>query len=233
VYVWGETPPVACPNGSDHSIDANTITIVDSVSDKVMNISQDHGLTGGNFRSETLGATIKPNTTETFDFAWPFDISVHTVHFITNAQHIGDVISCVIAPNTVIGYITSVVGQGDNTINVSPTVIQYTKKGYIVSLFDGQNKSSLGMVTGQDVVNGTITCSIPSSSSFDPLTPTYVMLEVRNINQFRIGDPNEYSIGASLIQSGLIPANTVVQLEYKNNSKTDAKYFSFFIEYFY
>ncbi len=233
VYSWGETPPITCPNNDTHTIDTNSISIVDSVSSKKINISQDNGLTGGNFRAETIKAVIKPNTTEIFDFSWPFDMSVHTVHFVTNAQHIGDKFSCIIAPNTIIGVITNNVNVGDTTFHVSPTVLQYANMGYIISLFDGANKSIVGYVISKDLVNSTITCHDPSTNVFSASSPTYVMLEIRNIYEFEIGDPNKYDIGQSLIQSGLIPANTIVRLEYKNNSKTDAKSFIFYFEYFY
>jgi hypothetical protein len=233
VYVWGTEPPTTCPNNIAHTIDSSSITIVDSVNDTTVQISQDKGLTGGNFRSETCKLIAKPNGIQSFDFSWPFDMSVSTVHFVTNAQHIGDEITSIIAPNTIVGYITAPVSIGDTIINVSPTVLQYVFIGYIVKLYDGINMSHMGYVLSKDIVNGTITLQTPSTHEFSPISPTYVMLEISNIHSFEIGDPNKYDIGQSVIGSGLIPANTVIRIQYKNKSKTDAKSFIFYFEYFY
>lgn len=233
VFLWSDSAPQFCPNNTQHTLDGNSVTVVETVSDKVMEISQDRGLTGGNFRAETVRAICKPNMAQTFDFSWPFNISVHTLHFVTNAQHIHDSISCIISPNTIIGYITANVNQGDTTFNVSPTVLANCEVGYIVSLFDGTCKCNLGYVIQKNFQSGTITCQKASTHNFSMTSPTYVMLEIRNINEFEIGEPNKYDIGQSLIQGGLIPANTIVRLEYHNRSKTDAKLFVAYFEYFY
>jgi hypothetical protein len=233
VYTWGEVAPTVCPNNNTHSIDNSTVTIVDSVNDNSVTILQDKGLTGGNFRCETCKAVVKPNSTESFDFSWPFDMSVATVHFVTNAQHIGDEITSIIAPNTIVGYITQDASIGNTLIHVSPTVIQFLNIGYLIKLFDGINVSSLGYVVAKDPVNYTITTTIGSTNDFSASFPTYVMIEISNIHSFEIGDPNKYDIGQSVIGSGLIPANTVMRLQYKNKSKTDAKAFIFYFEYFY
>jgi hypothetical protein len=233
VFVWNDAPPQFCPNNAQHNLDGNSVAIVETVSDKTMQISQDRGQTGGNFRSETVRAICKPNMTQTFDFSWPFNISVHTLHFVTNAQHIHDKLSCIISPNTIIGYITANVNEDDTIINVSPTVLENCEVGYILSLYDGAKKCCLGYVIQKNYLSGTITCQKPASSTFSAMSPTYVLLEIRNINDFEIGEPNKYDIGTSLIQGGFIPANTIVRMEYQNKSKTDAKLFVAYFEYFY
>jgi hypothetical protein len=233
VYTWNDNPPTVCPNNNTHAIDLSTITIVDSVNDTDVTISQDKGLTGGNFRCETVKAIIKPNREQTFDFVWPFDMAVSALHFVTNAQHIGDTITSLISPDTVVGYITQPVNIGDCIIHTNQTVIENLRVGYLASLNDGVHGCPLGYVTGIDAVNFTITTQKPSSVAFSADSPTYVSLDISNIHEFEIGDPNKYDIGQSLIQGGLIPANTVIRLIYKNNSKSDAKSFIFYFEYFY
>jgi hypothetical protein len=66
----------------------------------------------------------------------------------------------------------------------------------------------------KNYLSGTITCQEPASSTLSAMSPTYVLLEIRNINEFEIGEPNKYDIGTSLIQGGFIPANRIVRMEY-------------------
>ena len=233
VYGWGDTTPVVCPNNNTHTINTASIAIVDSINSSAVTISQDKGQTGGNFRCETVKIVIKPNTIENFDFSWPFDMSVSALHFTTNSQHIGDSITTYIAPNTIVGYITQDANVGDTVIHVSPTVLQYINIGYLMSLFNGVQVSNLGYVLGKDEVNGTITTESPNTIQFAAASPTYVTQVISNIHEFEIGDPNKYDIGQSLLEGGLIPANTTVRLSYNNKSLTDVKSFIFYFEYFY
>ena len=215
-----------------HTINTASVAVVDSVNSGAVTISQG-GATGGNYRCETIKAIIKPNMTENFNFSWPYDMAVTSFHFVTNSQHIGDSFTTAIAPNTIIGYITKNVDIGDTVISVNQTVLQNAKIGYIITLMDDANVCQVGFVTGQDQVNGTITLASPCTIAFSATTPTYVAFTIENMYQFQIGEPNKYDIGSSIIEGGLIPANTQIQLRYTNRSLTDVKTFIWYFEYFY
>ena len=197
-----------------------------------MEIVQDANKTDGNYRCETMHVVIRPNRTENFDFVWPFDMNVSSLHFVTNAQHVGDVFTTIVAPNTIVGITLAPVSPGDTTIYVSPTVFTYVNKGYTMMLTDGTNYTDLGYLLSVDPTSMTMSVQHGSTTSFNPYS-TYVMFGVKNVYNFVIGEPAKYDIGATQIGSAHVPANTTVRMQYTNKSITDTKEFTWYFEYFY
>lgn len=108
-------------------------------------------------------------------------------------------------------------------ISVSTTVIQNTKLGYYLKLFDGLQAFDCGKVLFIDTLNSKVYVENDITLSFSPASPTYVLQTVYMFKDADLGEPWLHDIGRSKIGGSYIPANTVVTVHYKNNSNFSKK----------
>jgi hypothetical protein len=229
VYCWNEESPQVCPNNTNHLIDLNSITIIDSVIQNSVNVIQSSGTTSDNYRVESKKIIIPPNTVLKTNYTWSYPISVMTINWTTNDTHIGDIVNGYLAPNTTIGAITSNVVQGDTLIHVSDTVLLYSKIGYMINITNGLNNIIMGEVLSIDTINKTLLLNTAASSNIN--APAYVQLTVHNIYNIHL-QPGITNLASKHIKSSSLPANTIAQLEYNNTSNVE-KTFIFWFEFLY
>lgn len=229
VYMWDTKAPTTCSTDHTHNVDLSTLSILETISQDTVFIQNIVGTTGGQYRCESKSFTIPANSIGNKDCTWPFDISVKSVFFHTSVDQIGDKVKSLVAPNTTIGVIVSNGSAGTNTITVSPTVLAYAQKGYIIRLVNGTNgyAEDIGEITSLSgnvlTLTGNITTTFPAGS--------YVQMTIMNINII-IGPVGFMRMEAKGSTSSLIPTGTVVRSQYENVSSTP-KIFTFHIEYFY
>jgi hypothetical protein len=233
VLGWSNTLITTCPNNNTHTIDSTSITIIDSASTNNVKIIEEHQVTGGNYCTESKNLSIPINQTVISDFTWPFPVSVICVKFNSDSTHQGDTVTTVIKPNTTIGNITANVLVGDTIISVAASTIQYIQVGFHMTLTDGVNSSDLKRVVSIDKSKNTLTMESASTNAFSAASPTYTQMNIKNIYNYEIAQPQEYNIGTHSIGCSSIPANTTLRLIYTNKSTTQAKYFVYYFEYFY
>jgi hypothetical protein len=220
-YTWAEEEPTTCPENIAHSVDSSKTTILDIVDPGVVKIQEENTPTGGNFKTETRKMSVTANSTDTADYTFDIPIAVYSIYFITTSDHEGDELKLAIAPDTTIGVITSDVNSAETEISVNSTVTDNTEVGFNVKITDGTNTDDLGRVLAIDKTNGTITVQTATTNSFLAATPTYIQQTLCRVENYEIGPPWEYSIGASKIGGSYVPANTVVRVIYTNNGNTD------------
>jgi hypothetical protein len=92
--------------------------------------------------------------------------------------------------------------------------------GYYITLYDGVNTNNLGRIIGIDLVNNILTVETATANAFAAATPTYVQISIRPIDTFEFGPPMSYVFGVKKIGGSYLPANTVVNVNYLNNSDT-------------
>lgn len=231
IYDWNDKAPTSCPNNNTHSIDTDSISIVDSVRSQSVNIIQEEGPTGGNYSCESYSMSIPPGQSTIQTLTWPFNISIASVHFTTDTTHVGDCVTSLIAPNTTIGVTTTAVNTGDTLFNVSTSVIQNIKIGMCVSLTDGSSVADVSKVYSIDAVANVIKCQSPTTVTF-PQPGVAVRICYQNI-KLQLGPPQNYTLGSNQIKSAFLPANTDLSVEYINKDETIGKTFSFFLQYYY
>jgi len=107
-------------------------------------------------------------------------------------------------------------------LSVSPTVLQYTMLGYYINLYNGATTDDMGRVVFIDKTNSKIYVEKNTTNSYSGMT-TYVRQTVYAIKDYEIGLGGIKSIGSSSIGGSYVPSNSVIVVEYKNNSLTDAK----------
>lgn len=231
-YVWAETEPTACPVNTAHTIDTNTITIVDTRDENITTIQEESTPTGGNFRAIGKSLDILANETKIDDNVWDYNISALAIGFNSDTDNQGDNIELIVGPDTVIGAITSNVSISDTVINVSSTVLDHAMVGFRINLFDGVNTEDLGEIISIDETNKTLTFSGGSSQAFSAASPTYVRMSVYVVQNFVIGKPGPWEVGQSKIGGSFVPAGTIIRIIYYNNTAS-AKNFTAQLEYLY
>ena len=220
VYEWAETEPTTCPNNTAHSINPNSISIVDQQGPTLTTVKEETTPTGGHYRIESKNIIANAGTsiTTSLQFSWPYDISVLAIYLSPNSANDGDVITITVGEDTIIGTITADIAAGTSVIPVNSTVISTIAKGYYVKLDDGTNADSLGRVIGFDSINNTITVEASTVHVFTAATPTYVKISVRAVDQLELVANLQYTIGMKKIGGSFIPANTMVSLDYLNKT---------------
>ncbi len=225
-YTWNDTTPLLCPTNAEHTIDTNTISIIDTVETHAVNIIQELSPTGGNYRTEGKKMTIQPNSLEYEEYSWPYNISALTMTFYTNDNSSNDVLNCYVGSNTIIGITVDDAIITENILRVNSTVLDNINIGYQVCI----NNEFIGECVAINKINGTITIDTPLTQNIS--TGTHIQMTVNNIKDFILKANTVYEFARKTIGASSIPANTNVKLKYQNNSNEEKSvYFS--IEYMY
>lgn len=232
VYEWAESTPTTCPNNTAHTINPNSISIIQQLASNAVKIQMEDVPTGGNFCAQTFSVTAAANTTTTSQASWPFNISILLVSWTTTSDNNGDIVNVEIPSHLTVGTITSNISVGDTTIAVSPTVLEYLENGYFVTITDGTHTDEVGRVIGISTTDNTITVETASTNAYSATTPTYVQMTIKPINNLEFGPAQTYTIGQYSLSATHIPANTPINVLYTNNG-SDIKTLYFNYEYLY
>lgn len=230
VYNWDNTTPTVCPNDNTHHVNLDSLTIINTIHSNSVTIKQTSGDIHGNYRIESKVLSIPANQTSSTIISWPFDVAIMTVNWTSSNIHRGDIINGYVAENTIIGAIIQPINLGDTKIHVSPTVLQYINKGYIVTITDGHQIINMEQCISIDESNNTISCENPSSMSLN--AGSYVRMTINNIRNIHIGEPESVRLATKHLGSSSIPTGTKLNFQYQNNGNV-AKTFVFSYEYLY
>lgn len=188
-----EIPPTTCPVDASHSINPDSISIIETLSDNLVTISQQVGTdrTNGAYTLHGRAFNAIANTTTYDAFYYDIPISMLAGIYTSNTSQEGDVISVHLLPQTpsTVGVITASVNDDDTVINVSPTVLAFIELFKVprIQLLEGGTgrTSNKAKVSSIDAVAGTITVSEKINSEngepFVYTNPTYVKLDTNII----------------------------------------------------
>ena len=184
-------------------------------------------ITQGNYRATSIIIDIPDNIGTYYrDLSFPYYISIISAQWINSIENIGDVAKFIVAPNTIIGAITSGTTSGQTEFYVQDTVIGALNMGYFVSIGD----DDLGQVYSIDKNNFKINTELEINKSYNP--GTLVKMHIPIVDNFYFNGEGVIQIGNSKIGSSIIPPNTIMRIVYENNNGS-AKKFSIFIDYSY
>lgn len=234
--VWSTTEPTSCPEDPiNHTIDPNQTTIIRKIDDNVITIKEELVPTNGIYKFKGYEYTIPagtPGDTTVIDITWYYPITLLNGDFDATLDHVGDDIDAYVVPPSPIGAIIANVSSGQTVISVSPTVFDYLIPGYAVKLTDGVNTDDLGECFSTDKNAMTITVQAPTVHAFSAASPTYVLIEVRVVEDLHVRTVKTYEFAKKKMGGKNIPANYPFRIFYKNNSGTQ-KEFPFNFEYMY
>lgn len=218
VYTWGTSPPTTCPNNSAHTIDTNSITIVQTVSTQVVKAAED---SDGYFETGHIVMNIPsaaPGTVSSHDVVWPMNAILWRTLITPTTDMIGDVVTVIASPETTIGVITSSVSSGNTIFSVNSTVTDNIQRGMSVTIDDGVNKENLGRCTAIDKINGTITVATAVTNSYAAGTP--IKIGVYVLNGIYFNNTETIDIGLKGMKGKIIDSGVILRVYYTNNSGT-------------
>lgn len=222
-YSWDDTLPTKCPTDGSHTIDTTTISVIDTINTSTVNINQENVPTGGNYRAESKKVTIAANSTQSFDFVWPYPISVLTMTFFAGEENHNDILDTFVAPDTIIGVVVAQGNNGDTVVHVNQTVTDNIKIGYRVNFTDGMSKTFVGECIAIDKQNGTVTLDTPLATAVMP--GTYLSIAVNNVKNFILKSGTKYELARKTIGASYVPTNTLVRLQYQNVGEAETDFF--------
>ena len=157
--------------------------------------------------------------------------------------NIGDQLSLAVAPDTIIGYTLSTATAGTNVISVSDTVLNNIARGSEIgfSSIDGNGnpiKEYPGRVTLIDKINKTVTMENNLVNTYQGLgangPQTMVLLTLFPIRKITFDSTERLIIGAKGLKPKLIPANTLLNVIYYDNTPgPEALKLYFLLEYYF
>ncbi len=235
VQAWSVDSLTVCPNNNTHTVNPDSVQLLEKLERKSVNISNERIPTGGNYQFKNIYVDIpasSPGQVTTKLISFPFNMNLGQINYSTDASHVGDQISLAIAPNFTAGKISQDVLIGSTLIYVDLDVLSYIAVGHHVDLFDGVNDNFVGPCIAIDLVNKTITCLLPTTQAFLTSTPTFVRVSKIAMDNVFLGIPGTQRLGTDNLISMYMPANTPGYFNYKNNSGA-AKSFLLNMQYWY
>lgn len=231
-FVWSDARPTCCPTDATHTITDDLTTITDSVANNNVFISaKSYESTNGYYMMEGCKCEIPATASHLITKSYPFPICMFGFNFYSGPEHSGDSLDVMAANNVTVGVLAASAAISATTLVVSPTVTQNMQRGFYVTVTDGTNTDELGMCTGIDVVNNTITVATPLTHAFSPYT-TYVNLSIYIVKDFWITQTAKYEIGYGTMAGKPVPTGFPLVIQYNNNNQ-QAKSFAWSAEYTY
>ena len=220
----------------------NSTTIQEFSFDYPVNMITARLVTGSEHTGDCLTWAVSPNTTigvitqdyvaETVWTLKNYAANEYVWYQASGATH-GKVYKCIL--NTINNEIPTnktYWTKQNTTLNVSSTVISYIKVGFNVNLTDGINSDNIGDVIEINSDTSTIIVNGAPQHNYNDTSPTYVQMSILYMDNVKLGPPMNYPIGEAKIGSSYVPAGTIIQSKYINNSNVDKKLFAY-IEYLY
>jgi hypothetical protein len=233
VYGWGSVVPTTCYNNNTHNVNVNSVQIVSTISPSVVTINQNPiNINGSPFVLCMNILDVAPGATGTVETEFLVDIALFNFKFApTDVSYSGDSISITGNPNTNLGLIGEDIAINSNTI-VSPLLFAHGGMNYSVTLTDGTNTNDMGVIISNNSETNAVTTSNSSTNAFSA-TNTEILLSVKIFNELLLGSQNIYTFFESRVTPLSIPAGSVLQISYTNNSTTgNPKSISFYVIYF-
>ena len=194
---------------------------------KATEIIEERVPTGGHYQGQSFHHDVAASTGwSTLDISFPHPISLLSASWFNNELNYGDEMKFAVAPDTVIGALTSGVSVDDTVLNVSSTVTDNAFVGYYITI----DSEEFGPVTEIDADSGTITVANAAESTHNP--GAYVKMTVMMVPYIKILPGGIVTLGSTKIGGSYIPANTTLRLFYNNIDGTE-KDFDFILEYLY
>ena len=186
--------------------------------------------TTGHFKAEMWNMLI-PGTVgiHTFDFSYPFIVSMLSFEHVGETDQVGDVFSILVAPDTVIGALTADATAGDTTFSASSTFMERAFPGELVSV----GGEALGYIVSLDQDAGTFTAQNAISTNMAAASPTYISITVEALLNIEIIETTaNTTYGHSKIGGSPVPAGSTMRVVYDNKNGV-AKRFCGVVEYLY
>lgn len=215
---WGTTAPAACYNNNTHSVNLNSVQVIEQVASDTVKIKEDSIVIPRNVWIKDIRFTdVESNSSQTQTFVFDITVSMYSFTLTTDDTNKGDEFTIAVNPNTPIGAITADLSIGSTTLNAPAGLLAYGWNGFELKISDTVNTNDLGRITTIDKVNGTVTFTNATTDLFlanqGVLYMTYYTMK-----ELKFGAPGTLKFGEDVIGGAMVPVGTTVSFTYKNNT---------------
>lgn len=221
---WRTEAPTESIDGNP--VNSGTISIIEVVSENHVEASivEETIPTGGHFQCKATGMHITSSGITTVDLSWPMPISLLSAEILIGDANCGDVIEAHVAPDTVIGALTSTAVSGSTVLNVSSTVVDNTAIGFFIKI----ESQDLGRV----LEVGDTTITVENEVESDISGGSYVLQTIKMMTEFELCMPGRMTLGDTKVGASHFPEGTVLRYVYHSNDAS-SKEFVAMVEYLY
>lgn len=223
--------PSGCFNDPLHVINPSSLSETDKFSNNQVTIKEEEIPTGGNFKADSYKMICPPGVSD-HEYSFPFPVTVLMIIFHTTIEHSQHTIDILAGRDTTIGFISQPALIGENSIICSSTALQYIKLGFYLKLANDTITNELGRVIAVNKSLNTVWFETPLIDNFTVSPITFVKMTVKPVDNFKIGHPGQYDIGAGKIGGSYLPANSKINIIYNNPSEVTTILYPM-IEYLY
>jgi hypothetical protein len=217
---WSTSSPTVCYNNNTHTVNANSVQLLDTVNTAIVSIKEDKLDIGRNTMVASASMLdVAPNSTVVTYYTFPISVSMYSFSFVTDSTNKGDELSIYANEDTTLGLIGANVNIGVTSLTAPIAFSLYGSDGFYATITDGVNTDYLGMVLTMNKNTNVITFSNATTHAFSSANTLFKMT-VRVFDSVRIGGPGVYKFFDDVIGGAAIPAGTAVKLSYKNNAST-------------
>lgn len=216
--------PTVCFKNDQHEVNTSSPQILETTQIISVKVEQEFIPTGGHYGCQGHLMEIPANTTVINPISWPYPITTSVVNIQDTDENLGDILEGIVSPKTLVGGTTSVTLQGSNTCTVNSTVIQNSKIGFECYILN----EHLGRIIGID--KNTFVITFENELQIQKNMGSLFYIELKIIRDYHLGSKQGNCLGSGNIGGKYLPANTVTNVVYKNNSNVDKK-FRFNVEY--
>jgi len=152
------------------------------------------------------------------DYTFTYPLSMYNGAFKVLSENVGDKVEVHAMPKKIVGAITANTAVDDTEISVDATSLGFfmSHKYFTGHLIEGANVSELGIITGVDLVAGTITVEDGCDFAHTATTPTYVAFTANPIPMMYLNMEGYFQKGQYLQGGALLPAGEKLRIRYYN-----------------
>lgn len=227
VYVYKPTnsPPTVCPNNNNHIVNADSVSIEETVSNNVVSIATDtSGNTSGIFRHQMKKLTCLPNAVTKQNTSFNYPISVLAFQYNVAEENKGDMFGLYVKLPMFLGAFNYSVDIGTTVLTLPIGFLNYLALGYLLELTNTVSGfvEETGEIIGINKVDNTVTLFTPIQNNF-PVGTAYKFVIPKFVNVYM----NVVSVNSAVgnyLRASTQPKGIIAEMRYTNNSNVSKEF---------
>lgn len=216
---WGTSAPTTCYNNNTHSVNSDSVQVIEVVSSDVVKIREDSIVIPRNVWIKHIEFdNVASNDYQHQYFTFNILTSMYSFTFSTDDTNKGDSFTIAVNPDTTLGLITENMLIGDTSLHAPPGLLAYGWNGFELTLTDGTNTDDLGMILTIDQVTGIVTFSNAITHNYSS-SNTVIKMTYYTMKSLKFGAPAMLKFGDDVIGGSTAPIGTTVRFTYYNNTQ--------------
>lgn len=234
VYKWeqeGVTPRTECFEESSHTVNPDSMSVIEKISSSEVKIKEENKKTQGNYRTEGRRITAAAMADTVDRFSMNYDINLTAIWLNVNDEHKNDILNCYYEPSYR-GTLVLDAMVNTSSVTVDPVTASVINIGHLICVpaINEKDVQILGEVVTKNTNTGVLTLSGNISKTI--AKGTQVCIRINGVKNFYLSSTGRHCIGANIIGSTYIDKSGLMIFSYSNKS-ISAKNFCYELEYMY